>query len=186
MARLRKLRAPRESLPSTHICDFLSKESMSSSPLFPRVRFNLSAGGGGHKRNGVVNGSISQTETRCCLSPVDSSHPTCTKKQNTSAISKHLNIFHVCTGYPERDTCLPLYNPGAAMAPSFPSCISIHQNPFGIPCTVHAQGNINRMIKVAVFTTDWMHTLRERQSDFGHLMGSRSPIPVIVPMYLQL
>jgi hypothetical protein len=32
MARLRKLRAPRESLPSTHICDFLTKESMSSSP----------------------------------------------------------------------------------------------------------------------------------------------------------
>jgi len=54
-------------------------------PLPPWVRLDLSASGGGYKRNGVVRGSISQIDTRCCLSPaVDSSHPTCKITHETS------------------------------------------------------------------------------------------------------
>lgn len=52
------------------------------SPCPPRDRLALIAKGG-HKRKGVVNGSISHNETRCCLSPaVDSSHPTCQLHRN--------------------------------------------------------------------------------------------------------
>lgn len=49
-----------------------------NSPGTPRGRLDLMVKGEGHNRKDVVRGSISQRDTRFCLSPaVDSSQLTC-------------------------------------------------------------------------------------------------------------